>query len=215
MARCQVQDGVVREERHVTADPVTLPTWDECAKAVDGGYATHLQTFIYHEEPADTGLEGFRTESEFRTRLANVIAYERQQQVETAAKLCPHGLPLAENICGPCSEGRPMRAIAGPYCPDTGLPCDRMCLSICNRRAEKTSRDGLCREGFSPPDKLCGLPAGHRGPCSFTGTRPALQPCTCTSTVQVVTCNKKCDGPNLKPAEHQDIAIADDDGDDL
>lgn len=25
---------------------------------------------------------------------------------ETRA-LCPHGMPLAENVCGPCSEGRP------------------------------------------------------------------------------------------------------------
>lgn len=22
------------------------------------------------------------------------------------AALCPHGMPLAENVCGPCSEGR-------------------------------------------------------------------------------------------------------------
>jgi hypothetical protein len=28
--------------------------------------------------------------------------------------LCPHGLPLAENVCGPCSEGRPMRAVETP-----------------------------------------------------------------------------------------------------
>src|SRR5690606_29144945 len=26
--------------------------------------------------------------------------------VETSA-LCPHGMPLAENICGPCSSGEP------------------------------------------------------------------------------------------------------------
>lgn len=24
-------------------------------------------------------------------------------------KLCPHGFVLADNVCGPCSEGRPMR----------------------------------------------------------------------------------------------------------
>ncbi len=24
--------------------------------------------------------------------------------------MCPHGLPLADNTCGPCSKGRPMRA---------------------------------------------------------------------------------------------------------
>jgi hypothetical protein len=22
-------------------------------------------------------------------------------------ELCPHGMPLAENVCGPCSQGRP------------------------------------------------------------------------------------------------------------
>lgn len=26
-----------------------------------------------------------------------------------APTLCPHGMPLAENVCGPCSEGRPNR----------------------------------------------------------------------------------------------------------
>lgn len=26
--------------------------------------------------------------------------------LETVA-LCPHGMPLADNVCGPCSEGRP------------------------------------------------------------------------------------------------------------
>lgn len=27
--------------------------------------------------------------------------------------LCPHGLPLAENVCGPCSQGRPNKAPLG------------------------------------------------------------------------------------------------------
>lgn len=29
---------------------------------------------------------------------------------ETKSEFCPHGMPLAENICGPCSQGRPNRA---------------------------------------------------------------------------------------------------------
>lgn len=33
------------------------------------------------------------------------------QERRAADGLCPHGLPLAENICGPCSQGRPMRAV--------------------------------------------------------------------------------------------------------
>lgn len=62
----------------LTSETVTLPTWDECAKAVDGGYATHLQTFIYDNEPSDTGIEGFQTEETFRRQLALLIEYERQ-----------------------------------------------------------------------------------------------------------------------------------------
>lgn len=27
--------------------------------------------------------------------------------LEIANDLCPHGMPRAENVCGPCSEGRP------------------------------------------------------------------------------------------------------------
>jgi hypothetical protein len=26
--------------------------------------------------------------------------------------LCPHGMPLAENVCGPCSQGRPNKPAA-------------------------------------------------------------------------------------------------------
>lgn len=29
-------------------------------------------------------------------------------------EMCPHGMPLNENICGPCSEGRPNRRPAAP-----------------------------------------------------------------------------------------------------
>ena len=28
--------------------------------------------------------------------------------------LCPHGMPLAENVCGPCSQGRPNRRADQP-----------------------------------------------------------------------------------------------------
>jgi hypothetical protein len=33
---------------------------------------------------------------------------ERRPEKETSA-LCPHGMPRAENVCGPCSEGEPNR----------------------------------------------------------------------------------------------------------
>lgn len=35
--------------------------------------------------------------------------------------LCPHGMPLAENICGPCSKGRPNRR-AVKTSPRYGIP---------------------------------------------------------------------------------------------
>lgn len=28
--------------------------------------------------------------------------------------LCPHGMPLADNVCGPCSEGRPNKTAEAP-----------------------------------------------------------------------------------------------------
>jgi hypothetical protein len=28
---------------------------------------------------------------------------------DASQRLCPHGMPLADNVCGPCSEGRPNR----------------------------------------------------------------------------------------------------------
>lgn len=37
------------------------------------------------------------------------------------------------------ASGIPSDPLAGPYCPDTARHCERMCLTICNRRAEKTS----------------------------------------------------------------------------
>jgi hypothetical protein len=48
-------------------------------------------------------------------RIANHVDFQRvdldqarrmYSAPETRA-LCPHGMPLAENVCGPCSEGRP------------------------------------------------------------------------------------------------------------
>lgn len=45
-----------------------------------------------------------------------------------AEPLCPHGMPLAENICGPCSQGRPNRApVPPPAAPSgiTGYDCDQ------------------------------------------------------------------------------------------
>lgn len=43
------------------------------------------------------------TSSKMRDRIDDLLARASQ---ETSA-LCPHGMPLAENVCGPCSEGEP------------------------------------------------------------------------------------------------------------
>ena len=40
---------------------------------------------------------------------------------ETPAMLCPHGFALADNICGPCSEGRPNIKTEGKLYIASGL----------------------------------------------------------------------------------------------
>ena len=42
-------------------------------------------------------------------REAMQRALERGQEVVDDDELCPHGMPLAENVCGPCSKGEPNR----------------------------------------------------------------------------------------------------------
>lgn len=59
-----------------------LPAWEDCERAVAGGWATHLQTFIYHNEPADVGLKDAQTAAEFRDRLFNMLAFARQPAAE-------------------------------------------------------------------------------------------------------------------------------------
>jgi hypothetical protein len=39
-----------------------------------------------------------------------------------AREICPHGMVLADNVCGPCSEGRPNRITDGGVMPTAPLP---------------------------------------------------------------------------------------------
>lgn len=52
-----------------------LPSWDDCVRAIDGGHATPLHVFIHDNEPADVGLEGAHTATEFRQQLAAALAH--------------------------------------------------------------------------------------------------------------------------------------------
>lgn len=39
----------------------------------------------------------------------SLIELTERRAAETSGELCPHGMPLAANVCGPCSQGRPNR----------------------------------------------------------------------------------------------------------
>lgn len=52
---------------------VKLPDWQQCCDHVKTGTATALETFIYHNEPADGFGAGFQSESDFREGLLAVI----------------------------------------------------------------------------------------------------------------------------------------------
>lgn len=73
---------------------------------------THTMTFV-SESGGMPKLEHYRC-SPCRITASIELSYEYDDQpadspsLETSA-LCPHGMPLAENVCGPCSEGRPNR----------------------------------------------------------------------------------------------------------
>lgn len=58
-----------------TSKDVTLPPWQECARAVENCVATALQVFIYHNEPSgEPGSENFRDQLE--AVLTMVSAHE-------------------------------------------------------------------------------------------------------------------------------------------
>lgn len=56
-----------------------LLTWEDCERAVKGGWATHMQVFIYNNEPADVGLPDAHTAAEFRQQLFAMLAFEQQR----------------------------------------------------------------------------------------------------------------------------------------
>lgn len=59
------------------------------------------------EEVARVSASDFCAEHALKI-LSNQVELE-QKRKRLAETLCPHGMPLADNICGPCSEGRPNR----------------------------------------------------------------------------------------------------------
>lgn len=73
----------------------------------DGKYSVHC----YNEHSSDTfdcdAPEGPKSDS----GTDAIRLWNDMQSAPPPAKpeLCPHGMPLAENICGPCSQGRPNR----------------------------------------------------------------------------------------------------------
>lgn len=87
------------------ATPPPLPTWEECRHAVEAGGATHLQTFIYQNEPADIG-PGFQPTKEFRLQLALMLTEVRRLAVETSAPIpmilhCPKCHAIHEDAPNP------------------------------------------------------------------------------------------------------------------
>lgn len=59
--------------------------------------------------------------------------------------LCPHGMPLAENICGPCSQGRPNRPAV-----ETAANLNAECLG-CGQRYEAI-KGHVCPAVKTSPD---------------------------------------------------------------
>lgn len=74
---------------------------------------------------------------------SNWSADQETPAVAETRTLCPHGMPLAENVCGPCSQGRPNTMSVNEAEP--ARPCYASGVA------------GICR-----------LPAGHDGTHAFS-----------------------------------------------
>jgi hypothetical protein len=73
--------------------------------------------------------------------------------------LCPHGMPLAENICGPCSQGRPNRRAAEPpaepmpfkdWAADIRTQSMQNTIHAYKAKIQKLEYDLACRPESSP-----------------------------------------------------------------
>jgi len=78
---------------------------------------------------------------------------------EPAPSMCPHGFALAENICGPCSEGRPNRPAEKTPAP-RGKPCtcDNCLGSSCACRVDAGEKIGelwYCWKRAESPTGRC------------------------------------------------------------
>jgi hypothetical protein len=87
--------------------------------------------------------------------IAIATIAEERDRLSAREPLCPHGLPLAENTCGPCSEGRTNRRPAPPEtqaeCPGHYKVAARNvctmfphCLCSPEARAAEAAEDARC-----------------------------------------------------------------------
>lgn len=62
-------------------------------------------------------------------------AFQRTGSSQETRALCPHGMSLAENVCGPCSEGRPNRASCDGCGEDATDRCPHCQSTTCGKCA--------------------------------------------------------------------------------
>lgn len=146
-----------------------LPTWEECKDVVDEGVACALETFIYHNEPADVGIKDSHTEAEFRAQLAAVIS-EAKAEVESAPCRCyncvkpntdepPDGLLLSMAIRSDHGLGCPgyYDSLSGIGVGEGGVT-HAMRLEMTMREMRKLWEEvtgrGFWHPGYQPPNAL-------------------------------------------------------------
>lgn len=118
----------------------SLPYW----KSLPIDWHTPLSEVLKadrEKRKADEAARAAEIERLERVELARLLA-KYGSPPETGA-LCPHGMPLAENVCGPCSQGRPNTMSVNEAEP--ARPCYASGVA------------GICR-----------LPAGHDGTHAFS-----------------------------------------------
>lgn len=71
-------------------------------------------------------------------RIADAVTRRLRDETDS---LCPHGMPKADNVCGPCSEGRPNRCTRSHPHENMDAECERLTMIARdnNRRAHETA----------------------------------------------------------------------------
>jgi hypothetical protein len=90
-----------------SGSPVPKVDWEIATDAL-----REIAGYVGADESFDLTAREMRSTA--RDALSVIESNERLRAAETKSALCPHGLPLADNVCGPCSEGRPNRAAGEP-----------------------------------------------------------------------------------------------------